>query len=478
MTNLNEYVNPLVERYASGEMIYNFSHNRTLSTQRDLWIALAESQKELGLPITDEQITELKLHKDDINYEEIIRKEKEVRHDIVARIYAYGLQCPKAKPIIHLGATSAFITDNLDLIVMRDGLLIIRKKLLNVISALRDFALEHKDLPTLSFTHFQPAQLTTVGKRASLWLHDLLIDFHDIEHRTEVLKFRGVKGTTGTQASFLVIFDGDEEKVKKLDSTVAQKMGFEGSLPITGQTYTRKIDSQIAGLLSGISQSAHKFGNDIRILQGLKEIEEPFEKDQVGSSVMAYKRNPMRCERICALSRYVITTSQSPDFTAASQWLERTLDDSANKRITIPEMFLAVDAILILLLNVTTGLVVYPRMIERHIREELPFMATENIIVEMVKRGGDRQEAHERIRKHSMEAGRRVKEDGLDNDFLDRISKDPYFDVTEAELLSITDPKSFIGRAPSQVKEFVQNEVDPILEENSELLGIKAELRV
>ena len=439
MTNLNEYVNPLVERYASGEMIYNFSHKRTLSTQRDLWIALAESQKELGLPITDEQITELKLHKDDINYEEIIRKEKEVRHDIVARIYAYGLQCPKAKPIIHLGATSAFITDNLDLIVMRDGLLIIRKKLLNVISALRDFALAYKDLPTLSFTHFQPAQLTTVGKRASLWLHDLLIDFHDIEYRTDVLKFRGVKGTTGTQASFLEIFDGDEEKVKKLDSTVAQKMGFEGSLPITGQTYTRKIDSQIAGLLSGIAQSAHKFGNDIRILQGLKEIEEPFEKDQVGSSVMAYKRNPMRCERMCALSRYVITTSQSPDFTAASQWLERTLDDSANKRITIPEMFLAVDAILILLLNVTTGLVVYPKMIERHIREELPFMATENIIVETVKRGGDRQEAHERIRKHSMEAGRRVKEDGLDNDFLDRISKDPYFNFTEAELLSITD---------------------------------------
>jgi len=478
MPDLHQYQNPLIERYASPEMSYIFSHHNRLVIQRDLWIALAEAEKELGLPITDEQVEELKAHREDINYEEIVRREREVRHDVMAHIHAYGLQCPTARPIIHLGATSCFVTDNSELIQLRAGLDLLKRRAVNAIAALREFAWEYRGQPTLGFTHFQPAQLTTVGKRATLWLQDLMLDLEELEVRRAGLRFRGVKGTTGTQASFLDLFDGDEDAVRQLDRKVTERMGFDRAFRVTGQTYPRKVDSAIAATLSGLAQSAHKFSNDLRLLQGLKEIEEPFGKKQIGSSAMAYKRNPMRSERIGSLARYAITAVQSPSFTAAGQWLERTLDDSANRRIVLAEMFLTLDAILILYTNVARGLVVYPKMIERHIDAELPFMATENILMEAVKRGGDRQILHERIRGLAMEAGARVKQEGESNDLLERIATDTSFGLSRAELEALLDTRKFIGRAPSQVEEFLREEVDPVLEQNSDLLGADATLRV
>ena len=469
------YENPLVARYASREMSANFSPERKFRTWRKLWIALAEAEKALGLPIRGEQIEELKAHRDDLNLEAAKAREREVRHDVMAHVYAYGLQCPKAKPILHLGATSAFVGDNTDLIQIRDGLRILKKRLVGVIAALREFALKYRELPTLGFTHFQPAQLTTVGKRATLWLQDFVMDLEELEGRIEGLRFRGAKGTTGTQASFMALFGGDEEKVRALDRLVSEKMGFARQFTVTGQTYTRKVDAQVAATLSGIAQSVHKFSNDVRLLQHLKEVEEPFEAHQIGSSAMPYKRNPMRSERIAALSRYVITLSASPAFTAAEQWFERTLDDSANKRLSIPEAFLATDAILILCRNVASGLVVYPKMIARRIREELPFMASEAILMEAVRRGGDRQELHERLRVLAMEAGRRVKEEGKENDFVERVAGDAMFGMTKEELEALLDPKKFVGRAPTQVVEFIEEEVDPILERNREELGEEEE---
>ncbi len=473
------YENPLITRYASREMSANFSPEQKFRTWRKLWIALAESQMELGLPIRREQIEELKAHRDDLNLKVARERERAVRHDVMAHVYAYGLQCPKAKPILHLGATSAFVGDNTDLIQIRDGLNILKKRLVGVIAALRAFALEYRELPTLGFTHFQPAQLTTVGKRATLWLQEFVMDLEEVDRRLEGLRFRGAKGTTGTQASFLALFGGDEEKVRALDRSVSEKMGFSSQFMVTGQTYSRKVDAQVAATLSGIAQSAHKFSNDMRLLQHLKEVEEPFEAHQIGSSAMPYKRNPMRSERIAALARYVITLSLSPAFTAAELWFERTLDDSANKRLSIPEAFLAVDGILILCRNVASGLVVYPKMIARRIREELPFMATEAILMAAVGRGGDRQELHERLRVLAMEAGRRVKEHGEENDFIERVAQDPAFGMTQEALEAILDPKAFVGRAPAQVKEFIAQEVDPILERNGEELGAgEEEVRV
>ncbi|MCZ6634016.1 MAG: adenylosuccinate lyase [bacterium] len=474
----SRYENPLTERYASSEMAAVFSNQKKFRTWRRLWVALAESEQALGLPITDAQIEEMRRFQDEINYDVAEAREREVRHDVMAHIYAFGEQCPEARPIIHLGATSAFVQDNTELVQMGDGLQIVRTKLVSLLADLKAFAMEYRNLPTLGFTHFQPAQLTTVGKRASLWLQDVLMDFHDLDYYLTTLRFRGVKGTTGTQASFLELFEGDSERVQQLDRLVTEKMGFSGCFVVTGQTYTRKVDSQIGDLLSRIGQSAHKFGNDLRLLQNLKEIEEPFETSQIGSSAMAYKRNPMRSERICALARFVITTAGSPAFTAATQWFERTLDDSANKRLALPQMFLAVDAILILYMNIVRGLVVYPKMIRRHVDQELPFIATENIMMVAVKRGGDRQELHESIRGHSMEAGKRVKEEGEDNDLLDRIAGDAAFGMTRAELDGVLDLKAFVGRAPEQVEQFVAEEVDPVLEENAEVLGAEAEVRV
>ena len=478
MPDLQQYQNPLIERYASSEMSYIFSHHNRLVAQRSLWIALAEAEKELGLPITDEQIGELKAYREEINYEEIVKQERVVRHDVMAHIHAYGLQCPAARPIIHLGATSCFVTDNSELIQLRSGLDLMKRRVINAIAALREFAWEYRGQPTLGFTHFQPAQLTTVGKRATLWIQDLMLDLEEIEGRRAGLRFRGVKGTTGTQASFLDLFDGDEDKVRQLDRKVTERMGFDRAFRVTGQTYPRKVDSAIAAALSGLAQAAHKFSNDLRLLQGLKEIEEPFGKKQIGSSAMAYKRNPMRSERIGSLARYAITAAQSPSFTAASQWLERTLDDSANRRIVLAEMFLALDAILILYTNVARGLVVYPKMIERHIDAELPFMATENILMEAVKRGGDRQTLHERIRQMAMEAGARVKQEGESNDLLERIASDGSFGLSRDDLDALLDTRKFIGRAPSQVEEFLREEVDPVLERNSDLLGADATVRV
>ncbi|SJZ34290.1 adenylosuccinate lyase [Garciella nitratireducens] len=472
------YENPLVERYASKEMLEIFSPDHKFKTWRKLWIALAESQKELGLPITEEQLQELKEHIEDINYTVISQKEKELRHDVMAHVYAYGEQCPKAKPIIHLGATSAFVGDNADIIIYTEALKFIRKKLINAIDILTKFALKYKDLPTLGFTHFQPAQLTTVGKRACLWIQDLLIDLENIDFQLSKVRLRGVKGTTGTQASFLKLFDGDHEKVKKLDQLVSKKMGFDNSYKVTGQTYTRKWDSIILALLSGIAQSLHKFSNDIRLLQHLKEVEEPFEKKQIGSSAMAYKKNPMRSERIGALSRYIIVNSLNPSLTASEQWFERTLDDSANKRVSIPEAFLATDSILSLCINISSGLVVYERVIAQHIEKELPFMATENIIMEGVKKGGDRQELHERIRVHSMEAAKQIKIYGRKNDLLDRIINDEIFNLSIDELNKVMDPKNFIGRAPKQVEEFIYNDVQPILEKNKDILGMEVKIYV
>ncbi len=474
----DKYQSPLSERYASREMQYIFSPDKKFRTWRKLWIALAETEKELGLPITQEQIDELKAYQDDINYEVAKAREKEVRHDVMSHVYAYGVQCPKAKGIIHLGATSCYVGDNTDIIVMAEGLKLIKKKLLNVMNELTAFAMEYRDLPTLAFTHFQPAQPTTVGKRASLWLLELSMDLEDLEHALGNMKLLGSKGTTGTQASFLELFDGDHEKIKSLDKKIAEKMGFENCFPVSGQTYSRKLDTRIVNILAGIAASAHKFSNDIRLLQHLKEIEEPFEKTQIGSSAMAYKRNPMRSERIASLSRYVMADVMNPAVTSATQWFERTLDDSANKRLSVPEAFLAVDGILDLYLNVVDGLVVYPKVIEKHLMAELPFMATENIMMDAVKAGGDRQELHEKIRTLSMEAGRNVKEKGMDNNLLELIAADPAFPMGLEELRESMDPKLYTGRAKEQVEEFIEGEISPILEKNKDLLGLKSQINV
>ena len=472
------YQNPLIERYTSREMSAVFSPDRKFTTWRELWIALAEAEKELGLDITDEQIEELKAHRSDINYEVAEAREKEVRHDVMSHVYAYGVQCPKAKGIIHLGATSAYVGDNTDIIQIREALTIVKHKLADLLSRLASFAMEYKDLPTLGFTHFQPAQLTTVGKRATLWMQDFYFDYLDVCELIDGLMMLGVKGTTGTQASFLDLFDGDHEKVKELDRRVVQKMGFEKSIPVSGQTYTRKVDFKVLSVLSGIAQSAHKMTNDIRLLQHLKEVEEPFEKKQIGSSAMAYKRNPMRSERIASLSRYVMSNIMSASMTASTQWFERTLDDSANRRLILPESFMAVDAVLDIAVNVCSGLVVYKEVIRKHVMSEIPFMATENIIMESVKKGGDRQELHEEIRVHSMEAGRQVKEFGKPNDLLERIAKDPMFGLSEEDVAKLTEPSDYIGRSARQTEEFIAEYIRPVIEANREYLGKDVDLKV
>ena len=474
----DRYVSPLSERYASKEMQYVFSPDKKFKTWRRLWIALAETEKELGLSITQEQIDELKAHAGDINYEVAKEREKVVRHDVMSHVYAYGQQCPKAKGIIHLGATSCYVGDNTDIIVMSEALEIVRKKLINVIAELAKFANNYKNQPTLAFTHFQPAQPTTVGKRATLWMQEFLMDLQDLEYVKSTLKLLGSKGTTGTQASFLELFDGDQEKIDQIDPMIAKKLGFEACYPVSGQTYSRKVDTRVLNVLAGIAASAHKFSNDIRLLQHLKEVEEPFEKTQIGSSAMAYKRNPMRSERIASLSRYVMIDALNPAITSATQWFERTLDDSANKRLSVPEGFLAIDGILDLCLNVVDGLVVYPKVIEKRLMSELPFMATENIMMDAVKAGGDRQELHERIRELSMEAGRNVKEKGLDNNLLDLIAADPAFGLNEEELKKTMDPTKYVGRAPLQVENFLKKVVDPVLEANKDVLGMTAEINV
>lgn len=474
----NTYESSLGLRYASKEMQYLFSQEKKFRTWRKLWIALAESEKELGLDIREDQIDELKAHQDDINYEIAKEREKIVRHDVMSHVYAYGIQCPKAKGIIHLGATSCYVGDNTDLIIMYEALEQIKNKLVNVMATLKDFALEYKDLPVLAFTHFQPAQPTTLGKRAAIWAHDLLLDYEEINYLLEHKKLLGCKGTTGTQASFMELFDGDSAKVKQLDQLIANKMGYQDCYPVSTQTYSRKIDTRILNVLSSIAQSAHKFSNDIRLLQHLKEVEEPFEKGQIGSSAMAYKRNPMRSERIASLANYVIADAMNPAITAATQWFERTLDDSANKRISIPEGFLAVDGILDLYLNITDGLVVYPKVIHAHLMKELPFMATETILMDAVKAGGDRQELHEQIRIHSMEAGKTVKEFGEENDLLTRIAADPMFPMDMEQLERIMDPVKFVGRAPQQTEEFFHDYIDPILECEKSALGMHADITV
>ena len=474
----DRYTSPLSERYASKEMQYIFSPDKKFRTWRKLWIALAETEKELGLDITDEQIEELKAHADDINYDVAKEREKVVRHDVMSHVYAYGKQCPKAKGIIHLGATSCYVGDNTDISLMSEALEIVRKKLINVIAELAKFADEHKNLPTLAFTHFQPAQPTTVGKRATLWMQEFMMDLEDLEYVKGSLKLLGSKGTTGTQASFLELFDGDQETIDKIDPMIAKKMGFETCYPVSGQTYSRKVDTRVGNVLAGIAASAHKMSNDIRLLQHLKEIEEPFEKTQIGSSAMAYKRNPMRSERIASLSRYVMVDAMNPAITSATQWFERTLDDSANKRLSVPEGFLAIDGILDLCLNVVDGLVVYPKVIEKRLMSELPFMATENIMMDAVKAGGDRQELHERIRELSMEAGRNVKEKGLDNNLLELIAADPAFNLSLEELQKTMDPAKYVGRAPVQVEAYLNNVVNPMLEANKEILGVTAEINV
>ena len=474
----NTYESPLNSRYASKEMQYIFSPDKKFSTWRKLWIALAESEKELGLDITDKQIAQMKEHIYDINYDVAKAREKEVRHDVMSHVYAYGVQCPDAKPIIHLGATSCYVGDNTDIIIMTEAMQLVKKKLVCLIGELAKFAKEYKDLPTLAFTHFQPAQPTTVGKRASLWLEDLLMDLEDVDYQLSKAKLLGCKGTTGTQASFLELFEGDHEKCKMLDKKIAEKMGYEESFPVSGQTYPRKLDSQMLNTLSLIAQSAYKFSNDIRLLQHLKEVEEPFEKNQIGSSAMAYKRNPMRSERIASLANYVMSDAMNPALVASTQWFERTLDDSANKRLSVPEGFLAIDGILDLYLNVVDGLVVYPKVIESRLRSELPFMATENIMMDAVKAGGDRQELHEKIRVHSMAAGKVVKEEGKANDLLERIAADPAFGMNMEQLQAIMKPENFVGRAPQQTEEFVNEVINPILEENKEVLGLTAEINV
>ena len=474
----DRYESPLGQRYAGKEMQQLFSQDKKFKTWRKLWIALAESEKELGLDITQEQIDELKAHAEDINYDVAKEREKIVRHDVMSHVYAYGEQCPNAKGIIHLGATSCFVGDNTDLIIMYEALELVKKKLVNVLAELEKFALEYKDLPVWAFTHFQPAQPTTLGKRAAIWAQDLLMDYEDICYLLENKKLRGCKGTTGTQASFMELFDNDEDKVKKLDQMVADKMGYKESYPVSTQTYSRKVDSRILNALGAIAQSAHKFSNDIRLLQNLKEVEEPFEKGQIGSSAMAYKRNPMRSERMASLANYVIADTLNPAIVAATQWFERTLDDSANKRISIPEAFLAIDGILDLYLNITDGLVVYPKVIESHLMKELPFMATEMILMDAVKAGGDRQELHEHIRVHSMEAGKMVKVEGKENDLLERIAHDDAFPQDMEQLKSIMSPENFVGRAPNQTVEFFRDYIDPILEQEKSALGMHADINV
>ena len=481
----DKYVSPLCERYASKEMQYIFSPDMKFKTWRKLWIALAETEQELGLKdsdgnprISDEQIAQLKEHAEDINYDVAKEREKVVRHDVMSHVYAYGQQCPKAADIIHLGATSCYVGDNTDIIIMTEGMKLIRKKLLNVINELSKFAMEYKDLPTLAFTHFQPAQPTTVGKRATLWLQELMLDLSDLEYMISQQKLLGSKGTTGTQASFLELFNGDHDAVRKLDKRIAEKMGFEECYPVSGQTYSRKVDARILNVLSGIAQSAHKFSNDIRLLQHMKEIEEPFEKNQIGSSAMAYKRNPMRSERIASLANYVMVDALNPAITTSTQWFERTLDDSANKRISVPEAFLAVDGILDLYLNIVDGLVVYDKVIYKNFMNEIPFMATENIMMDAVKAGGDRQKLHEKIRQLSMEAGAVVKKEGKENDLVDRIAADPDFHMTKEQIVALLEPKNFIGRAPEQTEDFINEVVAPVLEANKDLLGMTAEINV
>lgn len=474
----DRYESPLGLRYASKDMQALFSQDKKFKTWRKLWIALAESEKELGLDIRDEQIEELIAHKDDINYAIAIEREKIVRHDVMSHVYAYGVQCPSAKGIIHLGATSCYVGDNTDLIVMYEALELVKKKLVNVLAALSKFANEYKDLPILAFTHFQPAQPTTLGKRAAIWAHDLVLDYEELCFLLDNKKLLGCKGTTGTQASFMELFDQDSDKVKEIDRLIAQKMGYRNCYPVSTQTYSRKIDSRILNALGSIAQSAHKFSNDIRLLQHLKEVEEPFEKGQIGSSAMAYKRNPMRSERIASLANYVIVDTMNPAITAATQWFERTLDDSANKRISIPEGFLAIDGILDLYLNITDGLVVYPKVIHAHLMKELPFMATETILMDAVKAGGDRQELHESIRVHSMEAGKAVKELGLENDLLERIANDPIFNLTMEQLTSTMNPSNFTGRSAQQTEEFICDVIQPILEKEKDCLGLEAQINV
>ncbi|MDY4693086.1 MAG: adenylosuccinate lyase [Blautia sp.] len=474
----DRYVSPLSERYASKEMQYIFSQDMKFRTWRKLWIALAETEKELGLNITQEQIDEMKAHADDINYDVAREREREVRHDVMSHVYAYGVQCPKAKGIIHLGATSCYVGDNTDIIVMTEALKLVQKKLVNVIAELAAFADKYKDQPTLAFTHFQPAQPTTVGKRATLWTQEFLLDLEDLEYVLSTMKLLGSKGTTGTQASFLELFDGDQEKIDRIDPMIAEKMGFKECYPVSGQTYSRKVDTRVLNVLAGIAASAHKMSNDIRLLQHLKEVEEPFEKSQIGSSAMAYKRNPMRSERIASLSRYVMVDALNPAITSATQWFERTLDDSANKRLSIPEGFLAIDGILDLCLNVVDGLVVYPKVIEKHLMAELPFMATENIMMDAVKAGGDRQELHERIRELSMEAGKTVKEEGKDNNLLELIAADPAFNLSLEDLKKSMDPAKYTGRAKEQTERFIKEVVQPVLDSHKDLLGVKAEINV
>ena len=478
MADTSIYQSPLSQRYASREMQALFSNDKKFKTWRRLWIALAQAEQELGLDISDEQIAELIAHQDDINYDVAQEREKIVRHDVMSHVYAYGQQCPSAKGIIHLGATSCYVGDNTDLIIMHEALELVKKKLVNVLAALEKFALEYKDLPCLAFTHFQPAQPTTVGKRAALWAHDLLMDYEEIEYLLDHKKLLGQKGTTGTQASFMELFEGDTEKVKEIDRLICEKLGYDACFPVSGQTYSRKYDTRVLHALVGIAQSAHKFSNDIRLLQHLKEVEEPFEKNQIGSSAMAYKRNPMRSERMAALANYVICDALNPALTASTQWFERTLDDSANKRISMAEAFLAIDGILDLYLNITDGLVVYPKVIEADLLRELPFMATENIMMDAVKAGGDRQELHEAIRVHSMEAGKHVKEEGKPNDLIDLIAADPKFNMTKEQILEVMDPKNFVGRAPQQTEEFFKDYVDPVLAQNKADLGLHADINV
>ena len=477
-TMYNSYESPFCTRYASEEMQYLFSADKKFRTWRKLWIALARAEHRLGLPITEEQIKELEAHAEDINYEVAEEREKLVRHDVMSHVYAYGVQCPNAKGIIHLGATSCYVGDNTDIVIMREALQVVRRKVINVIANLAKFADQYKNLPCLAYTHLQPAQLTTVGKRATLWINELLYDLDELEYRIANLRLLGSKGTTGTQASFMELFEGDTQKIRQMDAYICEEMGFDGVVPVSGQTYSRKIDAGVVATLSGIAQSASKFSNDLRILQNFKEMEEPFEKNQIGSSAMPYKRNPMRSERITSLARYVMVDSLNPAFTAATQWFERTLDDSANKRIAVAEAFLGIDAILGILLNVTADLVVYPKVVTARVMKELPFMATENIMMQAVKKGGDRQELHERLRQHSQAAAAVVKEQGGENDLIDRVCADPLFNLTKEEILAEMQPIHFVGRAPQQVEEFLAECVKPILDANAGILGESASLKV
>ncbi len=478
MDQHDRYISPFSTRYASREMQFIFSENNKFRTWRRLWVALARAEQEQGLPITREQIRELESHIDDINYQDAQAREKECRHDVMSHVYAYGLQCPGAKGIIHLGATSCYVGDNTDVILMRDGLLLVRKKLVNVIALLAEFARKYKEMPCLAYTHLQPAQLTTVGKRATLWLSEFQSDLVELDHRLSTLALLGSKGTTGTQASFVELFEGDEKKIKGVEQSIARQLGFDRVVPVSGQTYSRKVDFYVCAVLSGIAQSASKFSNDLRILQNFKEMEEPFEKSQIGSSAMPYKRNPMRSERVTSIARYVMVDLLNPAFTAGTQWFERTLDDSANKRVAVAEAFLGVDSILCLMENICDGLVVYPKVVRRRVMEKLPFMATENIMMSAVKKGGDRQELHERLRQHSIAAGRAVKEEGLPNDLMERVCGDPAFGLTLEEGMALLQPENFTGRAPQQVEDYLREVIDPILEENRDLLGDKAEINV